>query len=113
MDTLMNEPCLAALLLVPELGDYTIAMPKLDIMAIDQSLGALFGVDFVSAHNVDARLNVPVRTHDVGAIFLHPLPPARPRPPGSSEPKKRKWPGRSSNHETDSADADVAPASSQ
>lgn len=60
---------------VPELGDYTIAMPKLDIMAIDRSLSALFGVDFVSAQNVDARLNVPVRTHDVGAIFLHPLPP--------------------------------------
>lgn len=86
------EPCLteAALLFVPELGDYTIAMPKLDIMAIDQSLGALLGVDFVSAHNVDARLNVPVQTHDVGAIFFHPLPSARPRPPGSSEPEKRK-----------------------
>jgi hypothetical protein len=72
----------AALRFVPELGDYTILMPKLDIMAIDQSLGSLFGVGFVITHNVDTRLNVSVLTHDVGAIFLHRLLPAS---PGSSE----------------------------
>jgi hypothetical protein len=79
----------AALLFVPKLGDYTISLPKLDIMAIDQSLGALFGVIFVSAHNVNAGHNMPVRPHDVGAIFLH-LLPRKAVSPGSSEPAKRK-----------------------
>jgi hypothetical protein len=59
--------------LVPPLKfcDPSVALPKLEVLAVDQSYGALLSFNLVLAMQVYAAIDMTVRPNDVGAILLH------------------------------------------
>jgi hypothetical protein len=58
---------------VPPLNfcDPAVALPKLHVLAVNQSYGALLSFSLVSAMEVYATEDMAVRPNDVGAILLH------------------------------------------
>jgi hypothetical protein len=51
--------------------DPSVALPQFDVLAVNQSQGALFGFIFALAAKIDAIEDMAVRPNDVGAIFFH------------------------------------------
>jgi hypothetical protein len=51
--------------------DPSVPLPKLHVLAVNQSHGAVLSVTFVRAMQVYATEDMAVRPNDVGAILLH------------------------------------------
>jgi hypothetical protein len=63
-----------SLALVLESRDFTIALPKLDVMPVDQPLGALNCVFFFFEGQINAIDHVTIRADDIGVEPVHWLP---------------------------------------
>jgi hypothetical protein len=57
--------------LVIEPGYLTVALPKLDVMAINKLLGLLFGVSIVAAFEWNRIEEMPIHTDNIDAILCH------------------------------------------
>lgn len=65
----------AALLFWPICRDFARAFPKLDILAVNELLGSFARRWFVGAMEFKAKLNVAVRSKNVGSILRHEFAP--------------------------------------
>ena len=69
-------------MVVAEGCDLTIPVPKLNVMPIDQALGALDGVVFVFERQFDAIDDVSIVVDDAGVVTVH--------RPAYSQPNNRR-----------------------
>jgi hypothetical protein len=60
-------------MVVTEGRDLAIPLPKLDVMPVDQTLGALDGVFLVLEGEIDAIDHVPIGIDDVSVVSVHRL----------------------------------------
>ena len=64
---------MTALSRMPKSLDHTIQLPELDIVTVHKLFGLIDSLGFVLTMQVNAFLNVPVRSQEISAVALHAL----------------------------------------